>query len=59
MQTLFGMGGWVTWAGVAGLTLLAIVDFVNGDSDAGSKKLMEVVVAIGIGRKADKSYKPV
>jgi len=49
------MGGYVTWVGVAGFVLLAIVDFINWDVDAGTKKVVEIIAIVGIGRKIEKS----
>jgi hypothetical protein len=49
------MGGYVTWMGVAGLAILALVDFINNDIDAGTRKIVEIVALVGIGRKIEKS----
>jgi hypothetical protein len=48
------MKGWVTWLAVAGFSLLAVVDFYNGDYDAAMTKLAGAGGLLGIGRKIDK-----
>jgi len=48
------MGGWVTWAAVAGFVLLAVVDIVNGEYQKAVEKLTAAGGLIGIGRKIEK-----
>jgi hypothetical protein len=48
------MKGWVTWLAVAGLSLLAVVDFCNGDYDAAMTKMAGAGGFLGLGRKIDK-----
>ena len=54
-DTLFGMGGWKTWAAVAGLALLAMVDAANGDFDAAGAKIMAALGLVGLGHKIEKN----
>jgi len=48
------MGGWITWVAVAGLVLLAVVDFYNGEYQKAIEKLTAAGGLIGIGRKIEK-----
>jgi hypothetical protein len=48
------MKGWVTWTGVVGLILLAVVDGVNGDIEAAVAKISTAIGMVGIGRKVEK-----
>ena len=48
------MGGWITWVAVTGLTLLAVVDFFNGEYQQAVEKLTAAGGLIGIGRKIEK-----
>jgi len=48
------MGGWVTWAAVAGFVLLAVVDIFNGEYQKAVEKLTAAGGLIGIGRKIEK-----
>ena len=49
------MKGWKTWASVAGLVILGVVDIVNGDTPAGMQKIIGALGLIGIGHKVEKA----
>jgi len=48
------MKGYVTWVAVAGYLLLAAVDFIGGNVEAGLAKVGLAVAFFGIGRKIEK-----
>jgi hypothetical protein len=49
------MKGWKTWLACAGLVALAVVDFVNNDTQAGIEKLTGALACLGIGHKIEKA----
>ena len=49
------MKGWKTWAAVAGMVILAIVDISNGDYESALTKLTGAGALVGIGHKVEKS----
>jgi len=49
------MKGWKTWVAIAGLVCMSVIDFTNGDIEAGMTKLTSALAAYGIGHKVEKS----